>query len=306
MAQERGFATISLQGTANVASGEYRSWNTSGSTQSSTDYLKRAYDWTKVSGCDETAQAAENGRSCNNPPYDTYSYQDCHDTLLDDCGWTTCTDSIDQTLRVLNYFMDQFCIDTNMIWAVGCSNGGMFLYELARDSRTASIFAGITPMVGLPAYGFNFGPTSPISFFGSWGLKDDVVPPEVGASALNCTLPCRTSQSNGWFYESSECTTDEWQDVLGLDQAVDAGNFGNSQNTACWKHFSAISDVEVVGCHFSGGHDCNKPHQVIPMLDFMESHPKSGASTQTTEVGPKPRGRCRRLYLLALLSWWHA
>lgn len=89
----------------------------------------------------------------------------------------------------------------------------MFLYELARDSRTASIFAGITPMVGLPAYGFNFGPTSPISFFGSWGLKDDVVPPEVGASALNCTLPCRTSQSNGWFYESSECTTDEWQDV---------------------------------------------------------------------------------------------
>ena len=122
----------------------------------------------------------------------------------------------------------------------------MFLYELARDSRTASIFAGITPMVGLPAYGFNFGPTSPISFFGSWGLKDDVVPPEVGASALNCTLPCRTSQSNGWFYESSECTTDEWQDVLGLDQAVDAGNFGNRQNTACWIHFSAISDIEVV------------------------------------------------------------
>ena len=64
-------------------------------------------------------------------------------------------------------------------------------------------------MVGLPAYGFNFGPTSPISFFWSWGLKDNVVPPEVGVSDLNCTLPCRTSQSNGWFYESSECTTDD-------------------------------------------------------------------------------------------------
>lgn len=60
----------------------------------------------------------------------------------------------------------------NMIWATGCSNGGMFLYELAHNSRTSNILAGIAPMVGLPHNGFNFGPSSPMSFIGMWGLRD--------------------------------------------------------------------------------------------------------------------------------------
>ena len=44
------------------------------------------------------------------------------------------------------------------VWAAGGSNGGMFLYELAADPRTASRLAGIVPLCGLPHNGLNRPP----------------------------------------------------------------------------------------------------------------------------------------------------
>jgi hypothetical protein len=294
-AQNRGFATISLQGIAN-GEGELRSWHGFGSTNSSTDYLKNAYDWTDVAGCDESAQAAENGRTCNLDAYAVQCYDDCNDECLDSCWWTTCQDSVAQTIGVLKNFMEQFCIDETMIWATGCSNGGMFLYELAHDERSASLLAGVAPMVGLPHYGFNFGPLYNMSFFGSWGLSDDVVPPKESASDLGCQLPCRTSESEGWFFTSSKCTTGKWAEVMELEKYEDVGDFGYIENEYCWSYSSSTVStsgvvVEVVGCHFKGGHEgCNMDYQVSPMLDFMENHPKRDLTTPypTKKPSKKP------------------
>ena len=259
------------------ADDESRSWHGFGSTNSSTDYLKDSYDWTGVSGCDASAQLAENGRTCNTDAYTVECTDDCNDQCLDSCWWTTCSDSVGQTLGVLRYFMDQFCIDEAMIWATGSSNGGMFLYELANDERTASLFAGVAPMVGLPHYGFNFGPRHNMSFFGSWGLSDDVVPPEENPSDLGCSLPCRTSESEGWFYTSSKCTTEKWAEVMGLEKYENVGDFGYDQNESCWSHSSSTTPIEVVGCHFNGGHyGDHADYQMKPIHDFMESHPKIG------------------------------
>ena len=280
-AQTRGFATIALQGIGGE-SDELPSWNGFGSTNSSTEYLKEVYDWTGVSsGCDESAQDAETGRTCNVDPYATTCTDDCKDGCLDECWWTTCQDSVGQVLTVLSYFTQQFCIDETMIWATGCSNGGMFLYELANDERSSSLFAGVAPMVGLPHYGFNFGPKQNMSFFGSWGLSDETVPPEENPSQLGCSLPCRTSESDGWFYTSSECTTKKWADVLALDNYQDVGDFGYSDNQFCWSYSSSSTTaIEVVGCHFDGDHSgCNMEFQMSPMLDFMESHPKRDIET---------------------------
>ncbi len=273
-ALSRGFATIALQGIAS-ADDESRSWHGFGSTNSSTDYLKDAYNWTGVSGCDASAQDAENGRTCNLDAYTVQCTDDCNDQCLDGCWWTTCQDSVGQTLGVLRYFMEQFCINETMIWATGRSNGGMFLYELAHDERSTSLFAGVAPMVGLPHYGFNFGPRHNMSFFGSRGLSDDVVPPEENPSDLGCSLSCRTSQSEGWFFTSSKCATEKWAEVLGLENYEDVGDFGYDENESCWSYSSSTTSIEVVGCHFNGGHyGDHADYQIKPILDFMESHPK--------------------------------
>jgi len=48
----------------------------------------------------------------------------------------------DQVSALLDEILATNCVDASRVFATGVSNGGMFLYELATDSRTASRFAG--------------------------------------------------------------------------------------------------------------------------------------------------------------------
>ena len=52
------------------------------------------------------------------------------------------------------------CLDTSKLFATGESNGGMFMFELATDVRTADRLAAFFPTIGLPHNGFNFQPRS--------------------------------------------------------------------------------------------------------------------------------------------------
>ena len=138
-------------------------------------------------------------------------------SCTDECWWTTCNDSVAQTLEVLEYAINNFCVDLESIWGAGCSNGGMFLHELASDSRSASYFAGIAPMVGLPHFGFNDGPTASMSYFGIWGVNDDVVPPEESADDSGVTVTDRAAESNGWFYQTSASVLEKWRSDMNCD-----------------------------------------------------------------------------------------
>ena len=101
-----------------------------------------------------------------------------------------------------------------MVWALGCSNGGMFMYELAQDSRTHNLLAGVAPMVGLPHYGYNFGPASPMSYIGFWGINDPTVPPKANPASDGSYLPERSSEQSGWFYQTADSTTAKWGELL--------------------------------------------------------------------------------------------
>ena len=156
--------------------------------------------------------------------------------------------------------MERFNIDENRIFATGCSNGGMFIFEIATDARLAGRLAGVAPQVGLPHYGWNFGPVDKansntvydISFLGLWGGRDGTVPPQEGPSSTGCTLDCRTSESNGWFYASSQCTVNKWASVLGLTDHNSNYDDGHKQ-TDCQLYSSSEKNVDVVGCIFNGG-----------------------------------------------------
>ena len=65
------------------------------------------------------------GRTCNiDAEWECY-YNECGQ-CTDACWWTTCKDSIGQAVDMIDYVLDNFCIDLSMVWSLGCSNGGMF------------------------------------------------------------------------------------------------------------------------------------------------------------------------------------
>ncbi|KAL9179207.1 hypothetical protein ACHAXT_008497 [Thalassiosira profunda] len=123
-ASDRGYATISLTGIG--GKGHSNSWNGFGSNDSGLGLADAPVDAQSVPGC-----PLEDDRTCNTNAYRVRCYRDCGDTCdtNDGCMWTTCKNSVDQTLGVLRPFLDEYCVDLDRIYASGCSNGGMFLYR---------------------------------------------------------------------------------------------------------------------------------------------------------------------------------
>jgi dienelactone hydrolase len=121
-ASEHGFITAAL-------SGIEQSWNGVGTTDS---------PGPAGSTCESTAP--------------NYCEEDCNG-CADNCWWTTCKDSVEQTIHVLEYLESVLCINVSMIWATGGSNGGVFNHALAADQRIAPRLAGIAPSIGLPHSG---------------------------------------------------------------------------------------------------------------------------------------------------------
>lgn len=259
-AKSQGFITVSMLGMGGSSVGN--SWNGAGSTES----------------------PGTDGVTCNPNPYgydsgDNVCYTDCG-TCDDLCWWTTCEDSVGQVFDVLEYMFENFCIDLDMVWATGCSNGGIFLHELAKDNRVAPYLAGIAPQVGLPHPGFNIAPESAMNYMGIWGLKDRTVPPVANYQTDYVYDPDVASERNGWLYTTSDVVTELWSDTLGCteDSSQDISQ-GEEKIDSCWVYDDCtVTGAVVAGCHFRGGHVCNESYQNNILLDFMLAHPKPSGS----------------------------
>jgi len=252
-AADRGFVSVAMTGYGPT---NYNSWNHGGSSSS----------------------PGPAGATCtpSTPGYcNKYSSSGCDCSDADNCWWTTCFDSVQQTLAILDEVEQNLCVDLDQIWAVGCSNGGMFTFELAADNRSASRLTGIIPIVGLPHYGFSRGPmVEGIRLMGMWGDADTTVPPISNTDNPDKTLD---TDDSGWYYTSANKVMSDWtsgngcdgigQDALG-DTNWGIGSNGNSFSctTGC---NDQVNGVRVVGCIFEGGHVCNKDYIWDPILNFM-------------------------------------
>lgn len=238
-AAEKGFATVSMSGYGPIF---YGSWKIAGSTTS----------------------PGPLGPTCEPqaPDYcEFYKNSGCDCSEADNCWWTTCYDSVAQVLDVMDLIEEDICIDKNQIWATGCSNGGMFTFDLASDERSAPRIRGIVPVVGLPHYGFSVGPLpdSDMAMFGMWGVDDTTVPPFSFTDN-----PDKTVEPNGWYYTSvpkvmEDFTVGNACEGNGQDSIDEDNDFGISSvsNFACSQGCSEREDgVRVIGCIFDGGHDC--------------------------------------------------
>ncbi len=220
----------------------------------------------------------------------------------DGCWWTTCFDSVQQVLSLFEELNEKFCFDLDQVWAVGCSNGGMFTYELARDERSAKHFRGIIPIVGLPHYGQSTGPLlEGTSMLGLFGAKDNVVPPKAKPGSDN---PDKTQDTSGYLYTSYSKVVKTWTEANGCagdgQDALEGGDdYGAAESGLfdCIQGCSEKNDTHVVGCIFQGGHVCSSSAGVPwePIFNFMLSQPsRSTCSDRTGEwtIGTKTKDWC--------------
>jgi len=228
---------------------------------------------------------------------------DCSDEGSN-CGWTTCWDSVAKVLSILDEVQDSLCIDLDQVWAMGCSNGGMFTFELARDSRSAPRLKGIVPIVGQPHHGYSEGPLlDNIKLFGMWGRDDDVVPP-----FSNTDDPYKSVDSDGWWYTTTDKVMSDWTAKKGCSGSgqdeftgYDFGISNYPSNLTCTQGCSEREDGPIVSCIFEGGHDCFHDFMWEPIFNYMLYDPGSCSDDDdwvykdkfTCEwVSEKPDKRC--------------
>ena len=139
---------------------------------------------------------------------------------------------------------------------------------------TFSLCVCFVCIVGLPQYGYNLGPNLqyPVHHFGFWGSSDGTVPPEEDGR-----VACRTSEDQGWFYTSSECTMNKWAEDYGINNSINSNqaDYGISSDkdlTQCTIYGDSRGGPIVGGCLFNGGHDCGLSY--LEAFDFFEMHPK--------------------------------
>ena len=210
-----------------------------------------------------------------------YKNYGCDCSEADNCWWTTCYDSVAQAMDVLDQVEQDICIDKNQIWAAGCSNGGMFTFDLASDSRSAPRIRGIIPIVGLPHYGFSNGPAfDHLAMFAMWGESDTTVPPISNTDDPEKTLDT-ANKKGGWYYTAASKVMEDWTEGNGcvgsgqdsLAEGDDYGIKSIDSFTSCTQGCSEREDgVRVIGCLFDGGHICYKEAvSWEPAFNFMLS-----------------------------------
>ena len=206
-------------------------------------------------------------------------------------------------------WFDHRCIDKNHVWAQGDSNGGMFTFDLAVDSRTAHRFAGIGPGIGLPHYGYNQGlavtgaGAGRMSLIGVWGKQDTTVPPVPVPHDGSGGHPERTMDTDysGWYYQSYTSTLAKWAEDNGCDAAsaaavpaTEAWGIDAASDLECTRYSGCPVGVDVVGCLHSGGHNTGAEGRAV-MLEFMSQHRKADANACTGSACSAKRG-LRRIW----------
>mmetsp|Transcript_24876 Transcript_24876/g.43497 ORF Transcript_24876/g.43497 Transcript_24876/m.43497 type:complete len:429 (+) Transcript_24876:171-1457(+) len=226
-------------------------------------------------GIGSTTSPGPQGPTCEAGAVD-YCYADCGN-CTDNCWWTTCKDSVAQVLEVWDAVEGALCVDADRAWAAGCSNGGMFTFELAADPRAAGRLAGTAPLVGLPHPGLWGGPAAALHLAGFWGARDRTVPPLGNTGDPGVSVS--SGGGGGWFYATARAATDAWGRVLGCDPAGRAPTadwgMGDYQRLANCTALPGCG-VSVVECIFDGGHWCNALYQRAPLISFMKAHSRVG------------------------------
>lgn len=267
----------------------------------------------------------------DSPDYCDESCEPCDNR----CYWTHCKDDDVQFVLDLltgnsdddgfvNPLSDVLSFDhtTSNLFAMGSSNGGMFVWTLLQDTRTSGLFRAASPIIGLPHCGYGLPTDDTIvtltPVISITGISDETVSPSNLPWPGNPDDICITNRDgDGYKFVSSHQIVSEWATFGGC--TVDITSFATSLydpgvtvnatditcNTWCEEQETTNDEGAVVvvppfavHCAFEGGHD-HPSYTTEAAFQFFEGHLTTMTTDTTTSNDAKS---VQKTFLSSLLS----
>ena len=259
---QRGYVLVAPLGLGREEVGNrFSSWSFQGSTTGlDGDGLNSAVS-------DDTDAICDDDRTTD------YTYPSCDGIAENGCSWTQCSvDDVAFAAALVKEVSANVCVDSERVYAVGGSNGGMFVWDLARDQRSADVFTAVAPVLGLPHRGYLDPPISDdgMPVISVTGLRDRTVPPgEWGQEGFTTT-----SDGDVYYYSSASAITKVWAESQGCDTTVPAEPVDvGTADIECrgWSYCQSSSQwPPVLDCRGDMGHMYNLSSSWPLILDFFE------------------------------------
>ena len=259
---QRGYVLVAPLGLGREEPGNrFSSWSFQGSTTGLDG------DGLNATVKDDTNAICDDDRTAD------YTYPSCEGIAQNGCAWTQCSvDDVAFAAALVQEVSANACIDSDRVYAVGGSNGGMFVWDLGRDERSAGVFAAVAPILGLPHRGYLDPPISEggMPVISITGSRDRTVPPgEWGQDSFTTT-----SDGDVYYYASASAITKVWAEAQGCDTTVPAAPIDiGSSSMECrgWSYCQSDSQwPPVVDCRGDMGHVYNLSASWPLILDFFE------------------------------------
>lgn len=259
---QRGYVLVAPLGLGREEPGNrFSSWSFQGSTTGLDG------DGLNATVKDDTNAICDDDRTAD------YTYPSCEGIAQNGCAWTQCSvDDVAFAAALVQEVSANVCIDSDRVYAVGGSNGGMFVWDLGRDERSAGVFTAVAPILGLPHRGYLDPPISEggMPVISITGSRDRTVPPgEWGQDSFTTT-----SDGDVYYYASASAITKVWAEAQGCDTTVPAAPIDiGSSSMECrgWSYCQSDSQwPPVVDCRGDMGHVYNLSASWPLMLDFFE------------------------------------
>lgn len=219
------------------------------------------------------AVSGDTNAICDDDRTPDYTYPSCGGIAENGCSWTQCSvDDVAFSAALVQKVSANVCIDSDRVYAVGGSNGGMFVWDLGRDERSAEVFRAVAPILGLPHRGYLDPPVSEsgMPVISITGSRDRTVPPgEWGQDTFTTT-----SDGDVYYYSSASAITKVWAEAHGCDATVPAEPVDiGSSSMECRGWSYCLSDSQwppVMDCRSDMGHVYNLSSSWPLILDFFE------------------------------------
>ncbi len=211
---------------------------------------------------------------CNASITPDYSYPSCTSVKKNTCSWTQCrADDVAFVVALVDFIKGSLCVEANNVFATGCSNGGMFTWELGQDPRSAPTFRAIAPLIGLPHRGYlrAQGKLGDMPVLVITGTMDTVVPP---GAWDNSSYTTTSNGSDRYYYTGATAITRSWAQTHGCSITGNAVSFNDGYSqTDCRTYCSGGPGwPRVLDCRAKMGHSYSLSWSWKLIMDFFDQH----------------------------------
>jgi poly(3-hydroxybutyrate) depolymerase len=216
---------------------------------------RRKNSWTfEGSASGRVGRGARAAAVCDVALTPDYTYPSCREgTAANTCSWTQCQDDdVAFVGALLREVETRLCVDPKHVYATGGSNGGMFVWELARSPAIAPQLRAIAPIIGLPHRGDLRPPagSAALPTLLVTGLADPTVPP----GAWDDPAPTTTRDDDRFFYTGATAIVRRFSHAAGCPVTGRERPFATGQAVADCRRY-----CEADGRHWPAVLDCRAP-----------------------------------------------